>query len=130
MRPNNSVVVKADVVTSRLMKFQTNPVLFDIFSEIRQVHVALACQCVVHSECSGQAMACLSHLGEFEVFAQQRTVIGVSTVLDDEVRALDGALATEVGHTLFGNDDVDIMLRVVLVADEGNDRADHAVLGC
>lgn len=83
------------------------------------MHVALAHQSVVHGEGSCQAVACLSHLGNLQIVAQQRTVVRMSTVLYDEVCTLYWALASQVGHTLLCNDDVYIVLRVILMAYHG-----------
>ena len=74
------------------------------------MHVTLASQRVVHGEGSGEAVTGVSARGQFEVFAEQWLVVGVSTVLDDELCTLCGALATQVGDALLGDDDVDIVL--------------------
>ena len=51
------------------------------------------------------------------------------TVLDDALGTLCRRLATQVGNTLLGNDDVDIVLRAVLVRNERYDRTDDTALG-
>ena len=104
--------------------------LFHVLSEIGQVHVALACQCVVHGESGGQIMVGMTALGNLQVIPQQLFVVGVSTVLDDALCALHGALSTEVSHTLLGDDHVHVVLGVVLVAHEGYDARDESALGC
>ena len=55
-------------------------------------------------------MAQMSHLGNLQVVPQQLSVVGMCTVLDDGLGTLLGSLATQVGNTLLGNDDVDIVL--------------------
>ena len=92
------------------------------------MHVALTSQRVVHSEGCCQTMAGVTACAQLQVFAQQRLVVGMSTVLDDELCTLHRALAAQVGDTLFRYDDVDIVLRVVLMADKGNDLRDEAAL--
>ena len=95
--------------------------LLYIFRKVRQFHVALASQRVVHSESSRQVMTGLTHLGNLQVIPQQLLIVRMCTVLDDGLCTLDGTLTTQVGNTLFGHDDVLIMLRAVLMADERND---------
>ena len=84
--------------------------LFHIFCEVSQVHVALTSQGVVHSEGSSQVVTGLSHLGDLQVIPQQLLVVGVSSVLDDALSTLSRTLSTQVGNTLFGNNDVHIVL--------------------
>ena len=69
--------------------FQTF-LLLNILREVGQLHVALASQRVVHSEGGGQVMTCLTHLGDLQVVPQQLLVVGMCTVLDDGLCALDG----------------------------------------
>ena len=64
----------------------------------------------MHGEGGREVVTGLSHLGNLEVVPQKLLVVGVCTVLDDALSTLDGALATKVGDTLLGNDDVDIVL--------------------
>ena len=85
--------------------------LFHIFCEVRQLHVTLASQGVVHGEGSGQVVTGLTHLRDLQVVSQQLLVVGMSTVLDNQLGTLCGRLAAQVGNTLFGDDDVDIVLR-------------------
>ena len=89
--------------------------LFNILREVGQLHVTLASQRVVHSEGSGQVVTGLAHLGNLQVVPQQLLVVGVCTVLYDTLSTLCRRLATQVGNTLLGNDDVDVVLRAVLV---------------
>ena len=84
--------------------------LFNIFREVCQLHVALASQCVVHSEGGGQVMTGLSHLRNLEVIPQQLLVVRMCTILADALCTLDGTFATQVGNTLLSDDDVDIVL--------------------
>ena len=51
------------------------------------------------------------------------------TVLDDGLSALHGALSAKVGHTLFGHDDVHVVLRMVVVRHHGYDGTDFSLLG-
>ena len=80
--------------------------LFHVFREVGEVHVALTSQRVVHSEGCCQTMAGVTACAQLQVFAQQRLVVGMSTVLDDELCTLHRALAAQVGDTLFRYDDV------------------------
>ena len=53
----------------------------------------------------------------------------MGAALDDQLGALVRVLAAQVGHALFGHDDLDGVLAVVGMADERDDRADLAALG-
>ena len=55
------------------------------------------------------------------VGAQSRPVCGVGTPLDEQVGTLSRREAPEVGETVFGHDDVDVVFGVVDVADERDD---------
>ena len=48
------------------------------------------------------------------------------TVLDDGLCTLHRTLATQVGDTLFCNDDIHVVLRRILVGDERYDTGDAA----
>lgn len=90
------------------------------------MHVALTLQSVVHSECSREIVVSLSATSNLQVFAEQRAVVRMSTVLDDFVSALHRRLSTKVSHTLLCHDDIDIMLRVVEVRAERHNGRDYA----
>ncbi len=83
----------------------------------------------MHAEGGTQVVAGVALGGVVQVVPQELAVVGVCTVLDDGLGALHGALATEVGDTLLGDEDVDAMLVVVDVRYHGHDRADGTVLG-
>ena len=70
--------------------------LFDVFSKVGKLHVALACQRVVHGEGGRQIVTGLTHLRNLQVVPKQLLVVGVSAVFDDALSTLDGALATQV----------------------------------
>ena len=53
----------------------------------------------------------------------------MNTVLNDCLSTFFRALAAQVGNTLFGNDDVDIMLAVVYMRNHRDDSADFAFFG-
>ena len=53
----------------------------------------------------------------------------MDTVFDDGLCTFFRTLAAEVGHTLFGDDDVDVMLRVVHVRNHRHDSRDFTFLG-
>ena len=72
----------------------------------------------------------MTALCKFQVVPEQLLVVGVYTLLNDVLCALLWALSTQVGDTLFGDDDVDVVLGVVLMAHERHDGTDEAALGC
>ena len=74
------------------------------------MHVTLAGQRVVHGEGSGEAMARVTAFTQFQIIPEQLLVVGVCTVLDDGLCTLHGTLAAQVGNTLFGDDDVHVVL--------------------
>lgn len=96
---------------------------------VGETHVALLHECLVHAEGSTQVVAGVALGGVVQIVPQELAVVGVCTVFDDGLGALHGALATEVGDTLLGDEDVDAMLVVVDVRYHGHDGADGTVLG-
>ena len=102
--------------------------LLHILREVRQVHVAFACQRIVHGEGGSEAVAGMSARTQLQVIPQQLLVVGMCAVFDDGLCTLHGALATKVGNTLLRNDDIDIVLRGILVGDERNDAGDESSL--
>ena len=85
-------------------------VLLGVLSEVCQLHVTLASQRVVHSEGSSQVMTGLTHLRDLQVIPKQLLLVRMSTVLDDALSTLCRTLATQVGHTLLGHDDIHVVL--------------------
>ena len=65
----------------------------------------------MHGEGGRQVVARLTTLGQLQVVPQQLLVVGVGALLDDHLSTLAGRLAAQVGNTLFGDDDVDVVLR-------------------
>lgn len=63
-------------------------------------------------------------LGPIQIISQDRLVIWVSALLDNNARTLPGRQSSHVRQTLFGNDDIEIVLRLVNVRAERNDAAD------
>lgn len=84
--------------------------VFDVFGEVGESHVAFAAQCVVHGECSWQAVTCMSSGAEFEIVPKELLVVGMHAFLDDELCPLHGPFGAQVGHSLLSDDDVDIVL--------------------
>jgi hypothetical protein len=56
-----------------------------------------------------------------EVVFQNRHIVGVRTLLDNNPRTLSRAQTTHVRKTLLGNNDVEIVLRLVNVRAHGHD---------
>lgn len=88
--------------------------------EISKVHVAFGCQCVVHCERGHEVVACLPHLRNLQIFAQQRAVVRMSAVLDDKVRPFYRRFSSQVGHALLCHDYVNVMFGVVMMAHHGH----------
>ena len=84
----------------------------------------------MHSEGCRQVVTGLSHLGNLQVIPQQLLIVWVSTLLDDLLCTLIRTLSTKVGNTLLSSDDVHVMLCMVEVTAEWNDRTDQTTLGC
>ena len=80
-----------------------------IIREVCEVHVSFSGQCVVECECCCEVVLCVSSVGNFEIVPEQLFVVGVCAVFNDELCALHGAFSSEVGNSLFGYDDVDIV---------------------
>lgn len=98
-------------------------------SEFGQAHIPLFKVGGVHLEGFAQAVRRMAGGREGQVLAQQRAIVGVGTVLDDELRAFTRAFSPQVGHSLFGHNDGDIVLCVIGVAHHRDDGGDGATLG-
>lgn len=79
------------------------------------MHIALAAQRVVHSECCRQTVACVASCCDAQIFAEQRTVVRMSAIIDYLVSALYWALSSEVSHTLLCHEDIDVVFCMVVV---------------
>ena len=66
-------------------------------------------------------------LGLLEVVLQNSFVVGMRTLLDDDLGSLLGTQSSNIRETLFCDDDVKIVLCLVDVRAHGYDAA-HAVL--
>ena len=84
-----------------------------ILAEVGVAHVAGFVECVVEGKRCGERMGCLTALAHLEVVEQQRTIVGVSAVVDDLVGALYGIEVTQIGDALGSDNDVDRVLGVV-----------------
>ena len=103
--------------------------LFQIFSEISQSHISLLQEGIVHGESSTHALWLVALLGKLQVFAEHRAVIRMGTVFDNLFGTAQWAFATEIGYSLFGNDDIHIVLGTVHVTAHRNNGRDATVLG-
>lgn len=76
--------------------------LLEILSEIGEAHVALAEERIVESQCGAHGLRLVTlrcHM--LQVVAQQRTVVGMGTVLNNLMGAVHRSLAPEVGNALL-----------------------------
>ena len=64
-----------------------------------------------------------------EIVAQQFTIHGMSTIVNDDMSALYGVESAEVGNALVGNNYVDRVLGVVDVRHHRYDVRDFTLLG-
>ena len=99
-------------------------------SPIDVAHVTALGQFGVHTQSCTDTMRslCLT-IGQLEVIPKDVLVVGMYTVLDDGLSTLLGALTTQVGYTLFGDDDIHIVFRMVFVRHHGYNGADFSLLG-
>ena len=95
--------------------------LFQIFPEVSQSHVALFQEGIVHGEGCPHALWLMTLLGKLQIFAEHRALVWMSTVFDDFLGTAQRTLATKIGNALLGNNDIHIMLRTIHVATHRND---------
>ena len=103
--------------------------LFQIFSEISQSHVALLQEGIVHGEGSTHALWLVALLGKLQILTEHWTVIRMGTVFDNLFGTAQWAFATEIGYSLFGNDHIHIVLGAVHVTAHRNNGRDATILG-
>ena len=102
--------------------------LFQIFSEISQSHIALLQEGIVHGEGSTHALWLVALLGKLQILTQHRAVIWMGTVFDNLLGTSQWAFATEIGYSLFGNNHIYIVLGTVHVTEQmGHNVADFLV---
>ena len=70
-----------------------------------------------------------SFAGAIEVILQERLILRIGDLVDDFDGSFLRAQAAQVGNAAFGNDDVDVVGRMVDMGAERNNGADLAVLG-
>ena len=83
----------------------------------------------MHGEGGTHALWLVALLGKLQVFAEHRAVIRMGTVFDNLFGTAQWAFATEIGNSLFGNDDIHIVLGTVHVTAHRNNGRDATVLG-
>jgi hypothetical protein len=93
-------------------------------------------QMLVHIKAVPQQMRLMSptlaqtfKLGLVEVVFQDRHVIRVRALLDDDARALTRRQAAHIGEALLGHDNVEIVLRLVNVCAHGHDARHTSGIG-
>ena len=76
-------------------------------------HVARFGIGVVETERLAQVVRGVPAGGSGQILAQQRAVVRVGLVFDDDFGPLPGGEASQIGHALLGDDDVHVVLCVV-----------------
>ena len=66
--------------------------------------------------------------GQFEIIPEKLFIVGMCTVFDDGLCTFLRALATQVGYTLLGDDDVHRVFAVVEVGHHRYDSTDFSFL--
>ena len=102
--------------------------LFQI-APLHGAHVAGLVEGEVHSKGGLEGLRRMGAAGQGQVVLKDLAIIGMGAIFDDGVSAGGGILAAQVGHALFGNDDLDRMFAVIQVADQGDDGAGLAGFG-
>ena len=103
--------------------------VFQILSKVGQPHIALAHECVVKGEGATHGLWLVAATRYFKIVAQQRTVVGMGAVLNDFLGTAQCSLASEIGHTLFGDNDVHVVLGGDHMAAHGHNGTDGTILG-
>ena len=103
--------------------------LFQIFSEISQSHISLLQEGIVHGEGSTHALWLVALLGKLQILTKHRAVIWMGTVLDNLLGTAQWTLATKIGYSLLGNDNIHIVLGTVHVTAHRNNGRDATILG-
>ena len=92
-----------------------------------QLHGAMLIQMLVHVEAVPQQMRLVApalsqalKLCLVEVVFENWYVVGVGALLDDDAGTLLGREATDIGETLLGDDDVEVMLGLIDMSAHGN----------
>ena len=102
--------------------------LSNIILPLGVTHVAGLHELLVHCEGAREVMLGLAVLGDLEVVAEHLAILGSHTVIDDLLGTLTRTLATQIGYTLLGDDDLHRVLGVIEVRYHRYDGRDSAVL--
>lgn len=78
---------------------------------------------------SAQVVGRMPFLGDAQILPEQRPIVRVGAVLYNLMSTVQGPLAAEVGNALFGNDNINIVLRGVDMRAERHDGRNLSVLG-
>ena len=112
------------------LKAINDTLLHQILREVGESHIAFAEEGIVESQRGTHVLRFVTHRCDMrEIVAQQGFVVGVGAVLDDFPCAANGAFASEVGDSLLGGDNVNIVLGGVDVATHGYDARDGSTFG-
>ena len=95
----------------------------------RVEHIARFGELAVHGGSQRQVVRRMGFDGQFQVLAQQRLVLRCNAVVDNAMGALYRTLAAQVGNTLFRNDYLHGVFRVVKVRHHRYERRDCPTLG-
>ena len=78
-------------------------------------HVAGLHELLVHCESAGEVVLGLTVLSDLEVVTEHLAILRSYAVIDDLLGTLTRTLATQIGNTLLGHDDLDRVLGVIEV---------------
>lgn len=99
-------------------------------------HGAVLCQVDLHLEDAVEKlrlMSCFSGQailgGDVEVFLEERFVIRMGALVDDELGAGFRIKAAQIGQTLLGNEDIQVMLGMIDMGHMGHNAGDAGRIG-
>ena len=83
----------------------------------------------MHGEGGTHALWLVSLLGKLQIFTEHRAIIRVRTVFNNLLGTAQRTLATKIGNSLLGNDDIHIVLSAIYMAAHRNDGRNATILG-
>ena len=83
----------------------------------------------MHGEGGTHALWLVSLLGKLQILTEHRAIIRMRTVFDNLLGTAQRTLATKIGYSLLGNDDIHIVLSAIHMTAHRNDGRDTTILG-
>src|SRR5690554_3428947 len=102
---------------------------FPVLREVGIHHTSCFLQCMVKGETGIEILRYMTLYTAIDIFVQQRTIIGMCTLLDDLYGTVPWPFTSQIGYTILRHHDLYRVLIMVFMCHLRHDTADGTVLG-